>query len=61
MALALRSDLERAVSPNDALSAIHQYAGLVEVTTQTDKGKKKMRRCVPLFINAIVKGRGKLH
>lgn len=57
MVLACKSDLEKRISPSDALFTIQKYAGLVEVSNQTDSGKKKMRRSMELFIKMLDKAK----
>lgn len=57
MVLACKSDLEKRISPSDALSIIQRYAGLVEVSSQTESGKKKMRRSLDLFIKMLEKSK----
>ena len=59
MVLACKSDLEKRISPSDALSTIQKYAGLVEISSQTDSGKKKMRRSLDLFIKMLEKVKSK--
>lgn len=57
MVLACKSDLEKRISPSDALSTIQKFAGLVEVSSQTESGKKKMRRSLDLFIKMLEKSK----
>lgn len=60
MVLACKSDLDKRISPSDALSIIQRYAGLVEVSSQTESGKKKMRRSLDLFIKMLEKSKSKV-
>lgn len=57
MVLACKSDLDKRISPSDALSIIQKFAGLVEVSSQTESGKKKMRRSLDLFIKMLEKSK----
>ncbi|TDL28449.1 ras GEF [Rickenella mellea] len=55
MVLACKSDLAKAVSPEEALKKVQHFAGIVEVSNRTENGKSKMRKCVDHLIRAIVK------
>ena len=56
--LACKSDLQKLISPNDALLIVQPYAGIIEVSSETDSGKSKMRRCVDVFVKLALKSRG---
>ncbi|CAG7847101.1 SubName: Full=Uncharacterized protein {ECO:0000313/EMBL:CCA69114.1} [Serendipita indica DSM 11827] len=54
IALACKSDLEMAVLPRDADLALRQFGvGLIEVTANTEDGKKKMRSAFSWAIKSI--------
>lgn len=59
MVLALKSDLDIHVTPREACNATQKYAGLVELTDQTEQGKEKMRRSVGAFVKLIEDGKRK--
>ena len=59
MILALKSDRELHITPKEACNATHKYAGLVELSDQTEKGREKMRRSVGAFVKMIEDGKCK--
>jgi hypothetical protein len=58
--LACKSDLHRVVSPSRANTIGKQYdIGLIEVSTNTELGKQKIRNCFVWEIKAIGRHRRK--
>ncbi|KIJ22487.1 hypothetical protein M422DRAFT_277069, partial [Sphaerobolus stellatus SS14] len=54
MVIACKSDLEKKVLPHYTLDRASSFdMGLVEVSSQTDKGKLKMRQCFHFLIRSI--------
>ncbi|CAA7265781.1 unnamed protein product [Cyclocybe aegerita] len=59
MVLGCKADLDHEVDPADALEMLKQYdTGLIEVSTNTDGGKDKMRRCFDFLLKAVLRQRG---
>ncbi|KAF8591835.1 ras GEF [Ramaria rubella] len=58
VAMACKCDLEKKILPHHASERVAPYnVGLVEVTSTTDVGKRKMRHCFHWLIRAIEKAR----
>lgn len=56
--LACKSDLDRQVDPDSALSILEQYdIGLIQVTTTNPNGKQKIRTAFEWIFKAIVSQR----